>query len=513
METAFQVSPELNEEERNEAIAFASSELLAQDLARQKINAFIEYTYKDESGRQVTQAAIHKEIQWHIDECLRRDLQNCGVLAPWGHGKTEQVLARVLDAIGKNRNIRTQIICNADENATARVGAVKRYIEEDEEYQAVYPGIVPAKDDWGKHKITIQRDSKAKDGTLESWGITSAGTGSRADLQIFDDPVDLRNAILNPALREQVKQSFYNVWMSRLVPTGYRVYIATVWHEDDLTNELLRNKEWNFLVMRISEDFSCIECESCFKGKYTIPLWSVWNERLLRKRHAEIGSRAFDRGYRQEALNDEDRTFPSSDSIFDYNVSRDVILPHWPRITGIDPFGQAVVIFTIALSMERRKFVLDIRRGKWEPKRTVDEILDVWQVHRPQVIVVENNASQEAIVQWLREKGGWDLPILPFTTGKQKADPMLGLPSIEVEFSNRSWVCPMQGIDPTDSDNPYNVWKKELRNHPIGAAADTVMASWFAREGARLLTEWKPETPDTITGEDMGVEEVEIGSY
>lgn len=495
-----------------------------QRLSRQtdKINLFVEYSGKDNKGNRIVQDFIHQEIQNHIDECRKQGIQNCGILAPWGHGKTEQVIFRVLHEVGRNQNIRIQYVCNTDDNATSRVQSIKRYIESDDQYHKVFPWVNPAKnEDWGKHKLIVERESRAKDGTLEAWGITSSGTGSRSDLQIFDDPVDLRNAILNPAMREQIKNSFYTVWVPRLVPDGFRIYIATAWHEADLTHELMKNSEWAFLIMRVSDDFSCIECESKLKGKYKIPLWtSQWTEEKLKKQYKHIGARAFDRGYRQIAINDEDRTFPSSDSIFSPEIGKDIILPFWPRITGIDPFGQAVVIFTIALNpYTRKKFVLEIRRGKWQPKQTVAEILDVWVTHKPQFMVCENNASQSAISQWVAEKGGVDIPLVPFNTGAQKADPILGLPSIEVEFANGGWCVPCMGVDFTDSENPVTVFKNELRGHPVAESWDTVMAAWFAREGCRYLIEKSanpdPDPNEVVSAEEAGVdiEDIQIGRY
>lgn len=497
------------------AKAHDSTESLLQRVAPANIDIFMEYAFKDEKGKRIIQGTIHKEIQEHIDECKKRKLKNCGILAPWGHGKTEQVIGRTLDEMGKNKNIRIQIITNTDDNSTVRVTSIKKYIEEDKDYQAVYPDVQKgSNDDWGKHRLIIKRDSHAKDGTVEAWGITTSGTGSRADLQIFDDPVDMRNAILNPAMREQVKLAFTNVWLSRLVPDGFRIYIATVWHEDDLTHDLLKNEEWNFLIMRISEDFKSIECESCFKGTYSIPVWEIWNTDRLKEQLRTIGSRAFERGYRQKALSDEDRTFPHSEVIFNWDLyPGDIVLPHWARVTGVDPFGQAVVIFTLAVAPDGRRVPISIKRGKWAPKRTVRELLQDFDDFNSQIIVVENNASQDAIIQWAQEVGRKDMPIIPFCTGKQKADPELGLPSMDVEFENGAWVVCMKGIEETDAENTFNIWRRELRSHPIAEAADTVMASWFAREGARFLLKPKDETPDEVYGEDLGVEEVQIGSY
>lgn len=467
------------------------------------------------------QGELHKEIQWHIDECRRQGLRYCGVLAPWGHGKTEQVVVgRALSFLGENPNYRIQIICNTDENAKSRVASITKYIEQDGDYHSIFPNVKPDYNaEWTKHKIMLVRDSFSKDGSLEAWGITTSGTGSRADIQIYDDPVDMRNAILNPALRPVVKESMRNVWLSRLVPDGFAIYIATVWHNDDNTHELLANPEWKFLVMKVSEDFSCIECESCFKGKYTIPLWTAkWSSDKLRQQIKVIGQRAFDRGYRQKALSDDDKTFPSSYKVFQAGVGLDFIQSDWPRCVGVDPFGQFVVIFVIALSPTGTRFVIEVKRGKWSPTRTIDELINVYDRHLPQIMVVENNASQEAIVQWAAERAQSTgrsivLPIVPFCTGKQKADPIFGLPSMEVEFANNTWVCPMRGVDYHDTENPLNVWRKELDEHPIGATADTVMASWFAREGARYLSQEDPGANGIITGEQVGVEQVQISNY
>jgi len=491
---------------------------LISEAARTDINVFLSYCLKDTKGNAITQGQIHKEIQWHIDECKRRKEKYCGILAPWGHGKTENVvIGRTLHEIGNDPNIRIQIITNTDDNSKARVSSIIKYILYDNEYQTVYPSVVPAQhEDWSKHKIIVDRISKSKDGTVEAWGIGSSGTGSRSDLIIFDDPVDMRNAISNPAMRETVKDSFSNVWLSRLVPDGMAIYLATIWHQDDNTSNILKNKRWKFLVMRVSEDFSCIECESAFKGHYTIPLWEYWNEKALKEQFGIIGKRAFNRGYRQQALSDEDRTFPSSEKIFRPDVDKDIVQPHWPIVVGVDPFGQWVVLFVLAVSPQGMKVPIDIRRGKWGPTQTIGQIIDVHRDYNPHLIVCENNASQEAIVQWASEKS-FDITIVPFTTGKQKADPSLGLPSLEVEFANGSWVVPYKGIDQHDSRHPYNVWRRELLNHPLDKEADTVMAMWFAREGARYLQKnivtSETAEQDIITGEEMGVEDVVIGDY
>lgn len=498
-----------------------SRSLIAMAARREK-DLFLQYVLKDNNGKRVINGAIHREIQEHIAECKKRNENYCGVLAPWGHGKTENaVIGNTLDEIGKNPNIRIFVISNTDDNAKARIESLTNYICNDKEYHLVYPNIRPSVDQtsWTKHKFVVERDSKSKDGTVEAYGVMTSGVGGRCDMIVLDDPVDMRNSIMNPALRDQVKQNIENVWLSRLTPDGFALYIATIWHQDDATSNMLKNSKWKFLIMRISDDFESIDCESPFKGKYKIPLWEYWNKTRLLERLSVIGLRSFNRGFRQNALSDDDRTFPSCDKIFRHDVPANSISQYFPRICGIDPFGQWVVIYTIAVNPHNhQRICVEIRRGKWQPRQTINEIVDVWRRHNPAVMVVENNASQDAIIQWAHQIGGLDMPIVPFTTGAQKANLDFGLPSLEVEFSNGAWMIPCQGVDfALDHEHPIVAHYNELRGHPVHATADTVMAQWFAREGARWylqnLQSPPPNPNQIISSEDLGFTPVVIGNY
>jgi len=91
--------------------------------------------------------------------------------------------------------------------------------------------------------------------------VLQTATGGRADLLIFDDIVDLNNAILNPAMRPKVVEAFHNVWLPRLEPGGFAIYIATRWHLEDITGVLMTNPQWRFLVQSVSEDMTQIESQ------------------------------------------------------------------------------------------------------------------------------------------------------------------------------------------------------------------------------------------------------------
>jgi hypothetical protein len=81
-------------------------------------------------------------------------------------------------------------------------------------------------------------------------------------------------------------------------------------------------------------------------------------------------------------------------------------------------------------------------------------------------------------------RGQCRLPLQGFTTGRQKADPAIGLPSLEVEFANGMWRIPLlHEIGPADSDtDPWVRLVREFQGHPFHSSDDLVMATWFARE-------------------------------
>lgn len=230
---------------------------------KQNINRFIEAVVHDsQTGGYVRQAAIHRSWHAHIAEC-RRTKKFAGILAPWGHGKSLQMsIAVPLYELGMNPNLRIKIVTNTPEFAQARLQACQEYILRSPEYRRMFPHIRPLKaGDWNKHKLVVLRDSFSPDGSIEAYGILQTATGGRADLLIFDDVVDLNNAILSPAMRPKVTEAFHSVWLPRLEPGGFAIYIATRWHLEDITGVLLANPQWRFLVQAVSEDMTCIESE------------------------------------------------------------------------------------------------------------------------------------------------------------------------------------------------------------------------------------------------------------
>ena len=80
---------------------------------------------------------------------------------------------------------------------------------------------------------------------------------------------------------------------------------------------------------------------------------------------------------------------------------------------------------------------------------------------------------------------GTAVPVFPFTTGRNKAHPEYGIEGLAAELAGGKWRIPNNG---GRIKGETATWVQELLYYdPKEHTGDRLMASWFAREGARRL--------------------------
>jgi len=248
-----------------------------------------------------------------------------------------------------------------------------------------------------------------------------------------------------------------------------------------------------------SEIFEKLEETEAYKE---VKLWDRWNEQMLRDRRADLGAKAFSRGYYLESISDEDLTFPSFHKMLQYEIGTELWegQENWAKFCGVDVSSNnraGCAIVTVGVDGVGKRFPLEIKVGAWKSPEFVQQLEETYNRFRHQVILVENNAVQTMLVDWLQEKKTW-MPVEGFHTGKQKADPNVGLPSLNLEFENEAWALPMKLVEGHGSlcelgerikDKPQPcAWCRfiaEFAGHPEYESSDLVMATWFAREAIR----------------------------
>ncbi len=493
---------------------------------------FVEAVWKDNNNNLITCAPHHRE--WHNFIARKREegWRRIGILSPYKHGKTPHILSVALHTLSRNPEQRILIVCNDDDSAKNRVDELKQYIELDRDFNRLFGHKVRPNRTrkWTAHSFFIQRESYGKDESVKSSGVLSTGIGMTTDLILFDDICDQNNSASSEVKRKEVIERLNNVWLSRGDSNSHKLYIATAWHQEDATHHLLNNKEWVWLIQRISADFTHIEqieIENKSDGSVSggkrhltnipslfnastirkIPLWEPrWGKQELMSLRNEIGEKAFNRGYRHEALVKEMLTFPHFDNIrkpnievgTDYTDHTNLVSDGWRFFAGVDVAGtnrkkgrEGSVIATVALSPEGIRLPVEIRAGNWNSPTFVREIIGCFKRYSHDLILVESNGVQQLLIDWLTQSGmNIGLPIRPFHTGANKANLDFGLPSMDVEFEHQNWIMPDGYTEGHEIGCACHWcrWISEFQNHPQAPTDDFVMATWFCREGIRQLT-------------------------
>ena len=453
--------------------------------ARVDINTFMEYVMVDSITHEpIRQAKIHREIQKFADEHER---EGAVIIVPRRHGKTTQMIGRVLFKLGNDPNRRIKIVSANDDIARKRITEIREHITSNTRLHRVFPNLREDEvvKDWSKSSITVRRDIIDREPSVEAAGILTTGVGGGATDIIFDDVVSFKNSIYNPALIPVVKQAFDEVWLNLLDPSvGGWVYICTPWIDSDLTADLRKGTRCKVLERPVGENFE--------------PVWpEKWPRERLIRQYEKIGSVAFNRNFRLQPLSEEDRMFKESwvERAKDFSLSaNDKRFDEMPKYVGVDlALGTSekssyTVIFVIAVDRNERRYPIFILRKKMTSPEIASAILDTMERFQPELLLVESNFMQIHILQWLEVVAPKQYPIEPYLTGAQKADLNVGLPALALEFEKGMWTLPMGDFPhPTDCDCPYCTFVTELITYPYSGHTDVLMACWLAREALRRM--------------------------
>jgi hypothetical protein len=485
-------------------------------VARHDPNVFCRFVLKDErTGKPILQAPMHK--RWH--ELMGAHDR----LVMWSHvegGKTTQVaIGRTLFELGADPNLRVAIVSNTNELAKKMTRLIGQYIEKSAELHEVFPELVPTNDPnlpWKASQLTVRREHAAKDPSVQACGVHGNIIGSRIDLLILDDILDHENTH-TPGPRADVIRWIKSSLFSRLTEKARVWIVGNAWHPEDAMH--LLEKEERFVGVRfpvVSETGELTWPERWSKERIDLArqdLGPLEHARQLMCQARDDSSARFKREWidvaiengrglamvrNAEDLWDEEEL--SEEEREERAKARETI---W-RLTGKGAFFTGVdlavsksdsagstVLFTIYVDEKKRRRVLDVRAGKWSGPEIVQQIKQCYDDFGS-IFIIENNAMQQMVVDMIRDES--DIPVVPFTTGKNKAHYEFGVESLAAEMAGGKWVIPNKA--PTEKgklatlDKEVSEWISEMLFYdPKEHTGDRLMASWFAREGARKFVD------------------------
>ena len=262
-------------------------------LVRSSPNLFAAFITGRKQGR------IHVRMQKHWT--THRDSY---VEVPRGHGKTVQMALRTAFDIGNTPSIRIKYIQQTDPEAV-KTSKMVRAIVGSPRFRWVFPSVNLRRGETasGAWSVDFPGGGIQRDPTFEARGIFGRA-GGRWDLIVADDICDLRNAVQQATLREQVKEAWANTWLpmadeSADVRPCLRK-VGTCYHVDDITADWRRKH---------GPDGSLLRCP-CI-GTEESPWPEVITPELLAERRADWGPVAYARAMLLEPVSSEVLIFPS----------------------------------------------------------------------------------------------------------------------------------------------------------------------------------------------------------
>lgn len=495
--------------------------------ARGSISEFVSFVMREEHTQAHVRVLPHQLMM--MEFALAHE--QCVIMLPVGHSKTYSMAALALYLLGQDVTARGAVVSATQIQAAKPLSMVSDYIEHSVELQLVYPHLRPSTrrgDSWTSTAITVDRPPGIRDATVVAVGIEGALPGARLKWAVVDDILNHENTATKEG-RDKTYDWFDTSVVSRLDPMGSRIQVTnTAWHPDDLLHRL-RDAGWPTLRMAIDGDIELVNTDWDHPGlrpkhphsvecrltahdpdpENAVPLWpEKYNSEVVAKlRRTHIPVR-FNQLYLNICRDDASAKCKREwIELCKYNAMKQGIHSLVSgysggnlTFTGVDlavsPGEESddTSFFTFEALPSGHKRILDIEVGKYDGPTILNKLFEKTKAYKS-VLRVENNAAQDYILQFARERQA-DLPIKPHTTGRTKAHPEHGVEGLFVELFNGAWLIP---TDTHGQCHPHvQRWIDAcLYYSPAKHTDDTLMSCYFAREQAK---EW-----GVLSGGDTGM--------
>lgn len=343
------------------------------------------------------------EVAWHHSKLIakleaveRGEISRLMIFMPPRHGKS-LLSSQIFPAFYLGRNPAKSIItATYSQDLSDDFGRVVRNFANDPYTQSVFPELSIAED-----SNSMKRFVTTGGGAYYAVGRGSAITGRGADLLLIDDPLKDADEARSENIRHALQEWYQSVAYTRLQPDGALVLIQTRWHFDDLAGWLLREhpeENWDILNLPAIAE---AEGDGRREGEALWP--SRYSAATLAAIKVGVGGATWAALYQQRPTAAEGEVFKRE---------------WWKRYTEIPKFRRIVQSWDTAFKTgaendysvcttwgeaENGFYLLHLWRGRCEfpeLKRRVATLADEW---RPNVILIEDKASGQSLIQELRE--------------------------------------------------------------------------------------------------------------
>jgi phage terminase large subunit-like protein len=346
---------------------------LKKSMARIEPDTFVTLCFRDAAGGAVEQSQVHSDLQAFLGSHPKVLVE-----LPRDHGKSFQVCCRVLWELGRNPSLRVKMVCATEAVAAERSRFLRDAIANNAMVQHVFPKMVPGSP-WAAEAFAVERAGDVIGPSVAAFGVGAGSTGTRADLLVCDDVVDVR-ALHSRAERERTAAYFHDNLLNLLEPDGRFWGLCTPWHPDDLNARLKANGSFALFRRAVGSDLE--------------PVWPErWTKERLALRRAEIGAASFARGYHLLPVAEEETPIRGEWVRFwtDDAKSERVLLSVDPAVSASEKADASALVVLGQTGNDIRVLAASARRvSAPELVNLIDEFDRAWN---PSVILFESNAA------------------------------------------------------------------------------------------------------------------------
>ena len=432
------------------------------------------------------------------------------VLFPAGHGKTTLIseLLPILRLI-RDPNSRGVIVQKNDDDAAAVMASIKAELEQNEKLIEDFGPFKPEPDTgkrWQSTWIDVAKRTRIhKSPTIAAFGGGARNVlGHRSDWLVCDDVVTEKNS----ATEEQRYKHLQ--WFTLAVETsgekkaagtraGQVCVVGTMFHPHDLYASIQKKRDSKGKPVYKHHREDAIR--NVERQEVLWPERWTWEELMDLK--ADIGTLSFNKRYRNLPVDESEQHFkedmlrgmpPYKGCLDDNRVLREVD-PTWRIIQGFDPAigisrghkfcGQLVI--GIPPEAKDRREIVDINRAQMTLPQQVEAIINTAMFYPNMTTsVIEVNAYQRGLVQAIEQRceqlGIPPIPMVPHVTGRNKADPSIGIGSLGPLVEKGLFGFP---YGDEESIRRSEMLMQEMIEYPFFAYSDLLMALWFCCVQAR----------------------------
>lgn len=409
------------------------------------------------------------------------------MLAPPGHGKSTLMVDWITFRIARDPNYRCCVISETGAHAEKVLRQIARRMTDEVSFAPFIARYGPFKPEgrevmkpWNAQALAhVKATHDEKEPSIEAKGIGDQIYGARYDEIWLDDVQSTKTKNLTDKFMEYFQQDV----LTRPMENGRIHFIGTRVAAGDVYERLMTEDDEGRTLAATVLSLPALD----HRGESLWP--EVWPKERLAQRRANIASNeVWARVYMQQPSSSEDATF-TEDMIRNACDAKRTIGQHshdGVTVFAVDPalVGWTVVL-TCHLTQDRIEIVDMMRRRNCNSNETILRMVEEQaRLYRPRTGIFELAGFQGALFndqrlsEIARQYGFW---IKPHTTAGRKADPSLGVASMDSTFLRGEISIPWGDQKSRDRFAPlveeFRRWRSDVPTRQL--RQDTVMCAWF----------------------------------